>query len=92
MNRRMMGHEKSLNDPIKFGETEEWQDWLVDDQMDQELAISQKQEFDDKKDLLYNSIKILNEREKEILEARRLTDKPKTLDELSKKYKISKKE
>tara|TARA_X000000368_G_scaffold417909_1_gene415726 strand:+ start:781 stop:1677 length:897 start_codon:yes stop_codon:yes gene_type:complete len=89
MNRRMMGHEKSLNDPIKSGETDEWQDWLVDDQMDQELAISQKQEFDDKKDLLYNSIKILNEREKEILEARRLTENPKTLDELSKKYKIS---
>ena len=75
MNRRMMGHEKSLNDPIKSGETDEWQDWLVDDQMDQELAISQKQEFDDKKDLLYNSIKILNEREKEILEARRLKEK-----------------
>ena len=89
MNRRMMGHEKSLNDPIKSGETDEWQDWLVDDQMDQELAISQKQEFDDKKDLLYNSIKILNEREKEILEARRLTENPKTLEELSKKYKIS---
>ena len=89
MNRRMMGHEKSLNDPVKFGETDEWQDWLVDDQMDQELVMSQKQEFDDKKELLYQSIEILNEREKEILEERRLTDKPKTLEELSKKYKIS---
>ncbi len=89
MNRRMMGQEKSLNDPIKAGETDEWQDWLVDDNLDQELQISQKQEFDDKKDLLYDSIKILNEREKEILEARRLTENPKTLDELSKKYKIS---
>ena len=89
MNRRMMGHEKSLNDPIKSGETDEWQDWLVDDSLDQELIVSQKQEFDDKKDLLYNSIKILNEREKEILEARRLTENPKTLEELSKKYKIS---
>ena len=89
MNRRMMGHEKSLNDPIKSGETDEWQDWLVDDSLDQELIVSQKQEFDDKKDLLYNSIKILNDREKEILEARRLTENPKTLEELSKKYKIS---
>jgi RNA polymerase sigma-32 factor len=89
MNRRMMGHEKSLNDPVKFGETDEWQDWLVDDQMDQELVMSQKQEFVDKKELLYQSIEILNEREKEILEERRLTDKPKTLEELSKKYKIS---
>ncbi len=89
MNRRMMGQEKSLNDPIKSGETDEWQDWLVDNNLDQELQISQKQEFDDKKDLLYDSIKILNGREKEILEARRLTENPKTLEELSKKYKIS---
>ena len=89
MNRRMMGHEKSLNDPIKAGETDEWQDWLVDNKMDQELAMSQKQEYNDKKDLLNDAIKILNDREKEILEERRLTENPKTLDELSKKYKIS---
>ena len=37
MNRRMMGQEKSLNDPIKHGETDEWQDWLVDDNMDLSL-------------------------------------------------------
>ena len=52
MNRRMMGQEKSLNDPIKIGEKDEWQDWLVDDSLDQELIVSQKQEYDDKKDLL----------------------------------------
>ena len=89
MNRRLMGHEKSLNDPIKTGETDEWQDWLVDDHLDQELIMSQKQEFEDKKELLYEAMTILNDREKEILEARRLTDNPKTLEELSKKYKIS---
>jgi RNA polymerase sigma-32 factor len=89
MNRRMMGHEKSLNDPIKAGETDEWQDWLVDDSLDQELIMSQKQEYNDKKELLKESIKILNEREKEIIEARRLSEAPKTLEELSKKYKIS---
>ena len=49
MNRRLMGQEKSLNDPIKSGESEEWQDWLVDDRLDQELLISQKQELEDKK-------------------------------------------
>ena len=59
MNRRMMGQEKSLNDPIKQGETDEWQDWLVDESLDQELAISQKQEFEDKKELL-NLISLLN--------------------------------
>ena len=89
MNRRMMGQEKSLNDPIKSGETDEWQDWLVDNKLDQELIISQKQEYDDKKELLNDAMKILNEREKEIIEARRLSENPKTLDELSKKYKIS---
>ena len=89
MNRRLMGHEKSLNDPIKAGETDEWQDWLVDDQLDQELIVSQKQEYDDKKELLYEAMQILNEREKEILQARRLSENPATLEELSKKYKIS---
>ena len=89
MNRRLMGHEKSLNDPIKAGETDEWQDWLVDDHLDQELIMSQKQEFDDKKELLHESMTILNDREKEILQERRLTDDPKTLEELSQKYKIS---
>tara|TARA_B100001057_G_scaffold493623_1_gene588472 strand:+ start:222 stop:1118 length:897 start_codon:yes stop_codon:yes gene_type:complete len=89
MNRRMMGQEKSLNDPIKAGETDEWQDWLVDNSLDQELVVSQQQEYDDKKELLYESMKILNEREKEIINARRLSENPKTLEELSKKYKIS---
>jgi len=89
MNRRMMGQEKSLNDPIKSGETDEWQDWLVDKNLDQELIVSQKQEYDDKKELLNDAMKILNEREKEIINARRLSENPKTLEELSKKYKIS---
>ena len=89
MNRRMMGQEKSLNDPIKKGESDEWQDWLVDDSLDQELVISQKQEYEDKKELLKNTMQILNDREKEIINARRLSENPKTLEELSKKYKIS---
>ena len=89
MNRRMMGQEKSLNDPIKNGESDEWQDWLVDDSLDQELVISQKQEYEDKKELLKNAMQILSDREKEIINARRLSENPKTLEELSKKYKIS---
>ena len=89
MNRRMMGQEKSLNDPIKNGETDEWQDWLVDDSLDQELVISQKQEYNYKKELLKSAMLILNQREKEIIKARRLTEDPVTLEELSQKYKIS---
>ena len=61
-----MGQEKSLNDPIKSGESDEWQDWLVDDSLDQELIISQKQEYDDKKELLKNAMNVLNERENKI--------------------------
>ena len=89
MNRRMMGQEKSLNDPIKDGVSDEWQDWLVDDSLDQELLVSQQQEYNDKKELLKNAMNILNAREKEIIEARRLIENPVTLEELSKKYKIS---
>ena len=89
MNRRMMGQEKSLNSPIKDGENEEWQDWLVDENLDQELMLSQQQEFDDRKELLKNAMGILNLRETEIIKARRLSENPKTLEELSVKYKIS---
>ncbi len=89
MNRRMMGQEKSLNTPIKIGESDEWQDWLVDENLDQELIVSQQQEYNDKKELLKSAMKILNEREKEIITARRLTENPITLEDLSKKFKIS---
>ena len=89
MNRRMMGQEKSLNNPLKSDEKGEWQDWVVDDSLDQELYVSQKQELDEKKGLLKDAIKILNDREREIIEERKLAEDPKTLEELSKKYKIS---
>ena len=84
-----MGQEKSLNEPVKQGEKDEWQDWVVDEGMDQELYISQKQELEEKKSLLNDSMKILNEREREILIERKLSGSPQTLEKLSKKYKIS---
>ncbi len=88
MNRRLAGKEHSLNSPI--GEDgDQWQDWVVDKEMDQELKFAQKEELDQRKDLLKDSIKILNDREKEILYSRRLTDEPSTLENLSKKFKIS---
>ncbi len=88
MNRRLSGKEQSLNAPI--GEDgDEWQDWVVDKEMDQELKIAHQEELDQRKDLLQDSIKILNDREKEILYARRLNEIPSTLEDLSKKYKIS---
>ena len=88
MNRRLSGKEKSLNSPI--GEDgDEWQDWIVDNQMDQELKFAHQEEMEQRKELLKDSIKILNDREKEILSSRRLNDNPLTLEELSKKFKIS---
>ena len=88
MNRRLAGKEYSLNVPV--GEDgDQWQDWLVDKEMDQELKFAQQEEMNQRKDLLKDSIKMLNDREKEILYARRLTDNPLTLENLSKKYKIS---
>ena len=88
MKRRLSGKEQSLNAPI--GEDgDEWQDWVVDKEMDQELKIAHQEELDQRKDLLQDSIKILNDREKEILYARRLNENPSTLEDLSKKYKIS---
>jgi len=88
MNRRLSGKEFSLNTAI--GEDgDEWQDWLVDKELDHDLKFAQQEEMAQRKDLLKDSIKILNQREKEILYSRRLNDAPTTLDELSKKYKIS---
>ena len=88
MNRRLSGKEFSLNSPI--GEDgDEWQDWLVDKELDHDLKFAQQEEMKQRKDLLSDSIKILNDREKEILYARRLNDEPITLEDLSKKYKIS---
>ena len=88
MNRRLAGKEHSLNAPVG-DDGDQWQDWVIDQSMDQELKVSQKEEMDKRKDLLSDSIKILNDREKEILYSRRLTDSPSTLEELSKKFKIS---
>ena len=88
MNRRLSGKEFSLNS--KVGEDgDEWQDWLEDKELDHDLRFAQKEEMEQRKDLLLDSIKILNNREKEILYARRLNEEPITLEDLSKKYKIS---
>ncbi len=88
MNRRLSGKEFSLN--AQVGEDgDEWQDWLVDKELDHDLKFAHQEEMKQRKDLLKDSIKVLNQREKEILYSRRLNDDPTTLEDLSKKYKIS---
>ncbi len=89
MNRRMYGKEKSLNANIRDEDGTEWQDWIVDDNLDQEIRLSQKQELDERKKLMNNSFNVLNDREKQILTARKLSEEIATLEDLSKKYKIS---
>ncbi len=89
MNRRLQGKEKSLNDPVKDDSGTEWQDWIVDTNLDQELKMSQEQELSERKKLMDNAMNILNTREKEILVARRLSENIITLEDLSVKYKIS---
>ena len=89
MNRRLLGKEKSLNVPIKEEDGSEWQDWIVDDKVGQELNFSDQQELSKRKKLMNDSISVLNQREKEILTARRLSEEVATLEDLSKKYKIS---
>ena len=88
MNRRLSGKEFSLNAHV--GEDgDEWQDWLVDKELDHDLKFAHQEEMEQRKDLLKNSIKVLNEREREILYSRRLSEEPTTLEDLSIKYKIS---
>ena len=89
MNRRLSGKEKSLNAPINNEDGTEWQDWIVDSKIDQELNLSQNQEFSIRKKLMNESLNVLNLREKEILTARRLSEDIATLEDLSKKYNIS---
>ena len=88
MNRRLSGKEFSLN--AQVGEDgDEWQDWLVDKELDHDLKFAHQEEMQQRKSLLNDSIKILNDREREILYSRRLNDDPTTLEDLSKKYNIS---
>ena len=89
MNRRLAGPDHSLNAPLKEDGEGEWQDWLVDSSPTQEYTISNSQELDQRKDLLSKAINVLSPREKYIMIERRLKDKPKTLEDLSNHYKIS---
>ena len=90
MEQRMKGPEASLNATITGEDGEsEWQDWVVDENADHELSIAHRQETNKRKALLDKAMNILNDREKEILFDRRLNEEPKTLEELSQKFKIS---
>ncbi len=90
MNRRMSGGDTSLNAPMRAdGEGAEWQDWLVDESETQEEELAQREELDERRELLSIALEELNERERHIFVQRRLTDPAVTLEDLSKEYDIS---
>jgi len=89
MNRRLAG-DSSLNAPVRNdAESGEWQDWLVDDTMDQETALAESEERDHRRDMLNEALEGLNARERRVFEARRLAEEPLTLEELSAEFGVS---
>ena len=90
MNRRLSG-DASLNAPIKSsdGDSGQWQDWLADDHDSQEEVLIEQDEMDARKSMLSRALKVLNERERRIFEARRLAEDPVTLEELSAEFDVS---
>ena len=89
MNRRLSGGDASLNAPLRSESESEWQDWLADDTADQETRLAEREELGERHQLLVNAMKDLTERERDIIQARRLQDDPATLEELSQKYGVS---
>ena len=89
MNRRLAAPDHSLNAPLRADSEGEWQDWLVDESPNQETILADREEKDDRSELLAEGMKALNERERAILTARRLKDEPATLEDLSKEFDIS---
>ena len=89
MEGRMSGNDYSLNAVVSADGQEEWQEWLVDEDADHEVKIAEKEEVTKRKELLSKAIDVLNEREKYIIQGRKLSEDPKTLEELSKEYNIS---
>ena len=91
MNRRMSGGDSSLNTKINSdGESDaEWQDWLEDEAADHVESFESKEELNLRRSLLVKAMSDLTEREKEIISSRQLSDEPKTLEELSRVFKVS---
>ncbi|MEM6711746.1 MAG: RNA polymerase sigma factor RpoH [Pseudomonadota bacterium] len=89
MNRRL-GGDTSLNATVRQdSESLEWQDWLVDESDSQEVMLMDMEERDNRRSMLTEALDVLNDREKRIFQARRLSDDPLTLEELSQEFSVS---
>jgi RNA polymerase sigma-32 factor len=89
MNGRLAAPDHSLNAPVRQDSEDEWQDWLADERETQEIELAEREELSNRKALLPDALKMLDERERHILAERRLKNKPATLEELSEQYDIS---
>ena len=89
MNRRMSAPDSSLNAPLRSDTESEWQDFLTDDSADQETMLAERDEMDERHELLQLALGELTDREKAIIQARRLRDEPETLEELSTQFGVS---
>jgi RNA polymerase sigma-32 factor len=89
MNNRLTSPDHSLNAPLRADSEGEWQDWLVDESESQETVIADQQELDNRRGMLAEAMNALNKRERHILTERRLRENPRTLEELSQEYDIS---
>ncbi len=89
MNRRLAGTDNSLNAPLKADGDGEWQDWLEDDSDSQEQVLAESQELSLRREMLEDALTTLNDRERRILVERRLKEDPKTLEDLSKEFGVS---
>ncbi|MBL6945740.1 MAG: RNA polymerase sigma factor RpoH [Rhodospirillales bacterium] len=89
MNRRLSSPDHSLNAPMRRDGEGEWMDWLVDEGDNQEIRLGEAEELNDRRRLLVGAMRTLTDRERHILNERRLKDTPSTLENLSKQYGIS---
>ncbi len=89
MNNRLFSGDQSLNIQVGNEGDAEWQDMLVDSHDTQDNIIANKDELSYRKKIFEQAIEVLNDREKEIIKLRKLKDKPVKLEELSKKFNIS---
>lgn len=91
MNRRMSGGDASLNAQVGTeGEgSMQWQDWLEDEDADQAGDYAERDELEARRELLADAMDVLNERERDILVQRRLSDETVTLEDLSGQYDVS---
>ena len=91
MNQRMSGGDKSLNTPMasEIDGGGEWQDWIEDNRENQEVAFAEREEFEAQYSVMRDAIEGLNPREQRIIQARRLTEPPLTLEDLSEEFEVS---